>query len=182
MLKIFFPFVVLVLLLVSCKEQEARRPIQKGKSTFMKESVARNIKIVGFEEGIIDSLMKQQKQYKFFESQKGFWFAVTVPNENEHYYPQKNDVIIYNYEIQDLFGTVIYSKERLKTQNYLVDKQNIMMGMRYGLKKLKKGETGLFYFPSHMAFGYHGDNRDIPPNMPLKVIVEIIDIKPENKF
>ncbi len=176
-------FVGLVILcLQACQEQAGRKPINKGGSNFLKESVSRNIKLIDFEENIIDSLMKTQPEYKFIESQKGFWFAVIKPNINAFYFPQKNDVITYQYEIQDLFGTVIYPKEELGTKTYYVDKENIMIGLRYALKKLKKDETGLFYFPSHMAYGYLGDKKNIPPNMPLKIIIDLIDIKPENKF
>ncbi|MBS4039313.1 MAG: gliding motility-associated peptidyl-prolyl isomerase GldI [Flavobacteriales bacterium] len=178
-IKIVSLFVLFTLL--SCKEKEPRKPVNRSKGTFMKESVQRNLLLVAEEEKIIDSLMKAQPELKFQESQKGFWFAITEPNDQEKYYPQKNDVVFFTYEIQDLYGEVIYSREQLKPQTYLVDKQNIMIGLRYGIKKLKIGESGIFYFPSHMGFGYHGDDRDIPPNLPLKVLVTITDIKPENK-
>ncbi len=174
-------YLLVLITLLSCNEKEPRRPVNRSKGTFMKESVQRNLLLVAEEEKIIDSLMKSHPELKFKESQKGFWFAITELNEQEKYYPQKNDLVFFNYEIQDLYGEVIYSREQLKPQTYLVDKQNIMIGLRYGIKKLKKGESGIFYFPSHMGYGYHGDDRDIPPNLPLKVLVSITDIKPENK-
>ena len=72
---------------------------------------------------------------------------------------------------------IIYSKEELKPQIYLVDKQNIMMGLRDGIKLMKKGETVTFLFPSHMGFGYHGDDNKIQSNVPLICTVELKDIK-----
>ena len=86
-------------------------------------------------------------------------------------------LIYFDYQINDLNNTVIYSKDELKTQQYVVDKQNIMMGLRDGIKLMKKGETVAFLFPSHMGFGYHGDDNRIGPNEPLICTVILKDIK-----
>ena len=42
---------------------------------------------------------------------------------------------------------------------------------------MKKGETVTFLFPSHMAFGYHGDNKKIGVNEPLICTVTLNDLK-----
>ena len=67
------------------------------------------------------------------------------------------------------------------SQNYVVDKQNILMGLRHGIKLMKKSEKVTFLFPSHMAFGYHGDDRRIGTNEPIICTVTLNDIKSENK-
>jgi hypothetical protein len=36
-----------------------------------------------------------------------------------------------------------------------------------------------FLFPSHMAYGYHGDNKKIGMNQPLLCTVTLHDFKPE---
>ena len=38
-----------------------------------------------------------------------------------------------------------------------------------------------FLFPSHMAYGYHGDDRRIGTNEPIICTVTLNDIKNENK-
>ncbi len=48
-----------------------------------------------------------------------------------------------------------------------------MMGLRDGIKRLHKNETVTFLFPSHMAYGYHGDNKKIGTNEPLMVTVTL---------
>jgi FKBP-type peptidyl-prolyl cis-trans isomerase len=55
-----------------------------------------------------------------------------------------------------------------------------MMGLRDGIKLMKKGETITFLFPSHMAFGYHGDDNEINPNEPLICTVYLTDLQQEN--
>ena len=63
-----------VLLLVSCKQQQARMPISHSSGTFMKESAERNKKLIKGEEGQIDSIIKSNPNIKYIASQKGYWY------------------------------------------------------------------------------------------------------------
>jgi hypothetical protein len=50
----------------------------------------------------------------------------------------KGDVV-FDYEIKDLKGSsIIYSELELRPQIYYVDKQDIMMGLRDGIKLMHK--------------------------------------------
>lgn len=181
MIKLKNGFLILVMLLAiaSCKQQQARMPISRTSGTFMNESVERNKKLIKGEEGKIDSIMKSNPKIKYLASKKGYWYTYDVRNEADTLNPKKGDVAFFDYEISDLKGNVIYSQLELKPQTYVVDKQNIMMGLRDGIKLMRKKETVTFLFPSHMAFGYHGDNRDIGVNEPLKCKVTLNDFKPD---
>ena len=90
---------------------------------------------------------------------------------------QKGDIAYFEYEVRDLNNKIIYTKEELKIQEYYVDKENIMMGLRNGIKLMKKGETITFIFPSHMGYGYRGDTDKISTNEPLICTVNLIDLK-----
>lgn len=175
-------FLILSLLaLVSCKQQQARMPVSRSSGEFMNESVERNKKLVKSEEAQIDSIIKSNPKIQYLASQKGYWYHYEVKNETDTLRPKKGDVAFFDYEIKDLKGNVIYTKEELKPQNYLVDKQNIMMGLRHGIKLMHKTEKVTFLFPSHMAFGYHGDDDKIGTNEPIICTVTLNDFKPENK-
>jgi len=52
-----------------------------------------------------------------------------------------------------------------------------MMGLRDAIKIMKKGEEITFLFPSHIGYGYHGDNEEIGTNEPLLCTVKLNDIK-----
>jgi len=56
-----------------------------------------------------------------------------------------------------------------------------MAGLRHGIKLMKVGETATFLFPSHIAYGYHGDNNKIGINVPLQSTVTLLDLKKEKK-
>ena len=177
-------FVFLVAVLVSgCKQsQEARRPVSQASGTFMKKSAERNKKLIATEEGQIDSLIKSNPKMKYMASSKGYWYTYLVENPTDTLTPKKGDVAFFNYEIKDLKGRIIYSEDELKSQTYAIDKQNIMTGLREGIKLMHKNEKVVFLFPSHIAYGYHGDDKKIGTNQPLLCTVTLHNFISEIAF
>lgn len=178
--KIVMLFAVLVTFM-SCKQQQARMPISRSSGTFMKESAERNKKLIAGEEGRIDSIIKSNPKIQYIASKKGYWYHYIERNERDTLRPKKGDVAQFDYEILDLKGNVLYSEVELRPQTYVVDKQNILMGLRDGIKLMHKNEKVSFLFPSHMAFGYRGDTKLIKSNQPIICNVTLHDFKPESK-
>lgn len=176
--------VFLVAVMVSsCKQsQEARRPLSQKSGSFMKESIAKNKKLIAGEEGQIDSLIKSNPKVKYLASTKGYWYTYVIQNTLDTLTPKKGDVAFFDYEIKDLKGNVIYSELELRPQTYLVDKQNIMAGLREGIKLMHKNEKVIFLFPSHIAYGYHGDDKKIGTNQPLLCTVTLHNFLSEEAF
>jgi gliding motility-associated peptidyl-prolyl isomerase len=164
-------------LITSCSQQQARKPISQTSSEFMKQSVLRNKKLIKGEEGKIDSIIKSNPKIQYIASKKGYWYYYETKNENDTLTPKKGDIAYFDYELKDLDGNVIYSDVELRPQVYQVDKQNIMMGLRDAIKLMHKKEKITFLFPSHMGYGYHGDNKNIGPNVPLMATVTLNDFK-----
>jgi FKBP-type peptidyl-prolyl cis-trans isomerase len=58
------------------------------------------------------------------------------------------------------------------------------MGLRDGIKLMRKNEKVTFLFPSHMAYGYRGDTKRIKTNQPIICTVTLNDFgvqaKPED--
>ncbi len=174
---------VLFVFVSGCKNhQEARRPISQTSGTFMKKSVERNKKLISGEEKQIDSIIKSNPKVKYMASKKGYWYSYEVQNLQDTITPKKGDVAFFEYEVKDLKGNVIYSQLELRPQTYLVDKQNIMTGLREGIKLMHKNEKVNFLFPSHIAYGYHGDTKKIGPNLPLLVTVSLHNFISEVAF
>jgi gliding motility-associated peptidyl-prolyl isomerase len=167
----------------SCKQsQEARRPVSQASGTFMKKSAERNKKLIATEEGQIDSLIKSNPKVKYMASSKGYWYTYLVQNPTDTLTPKKGDVAFFEYEIKDLKGKIIYSQLELRPQTYSVDKQNIMTGLREGIKLMHKKEKVIFLFPSHIAYGYHGDDKKIGTNQPLLCTVTLHNFISEAAF
>jgi len=176
---LFFAFI----LVSSCKQhQEARRPISQTTGTFMKKSIARNKKLIAGEEGQIDSIIKSNPKIKYTASTKGYWYTYLVQNQLDTITPKKGDIAFFDYEVKDIKGNIIYSELELGPQTYAVDKQNIMTGLREGIKLMHKNEKVNFLFPSHIAFGFHGDNKKIGPNQPLLCTITLHNFISEKAF
>lgn len=179
-LKLSIYSLLFAVLLISCKHhEEARRPISTASGTFMKKSADRNKKLVANEEDVIKKIIQSNPKVKYYATPKGYWFNYEEKNEAETATPRKGDIAYFNLEMKDIKGNIIYSDSDLGPQTYYVDKQDIMMGLRDGIKRMHKNETITFLFPSHMAYGYHGDNKKIGPNESLIVTVTLRNFIPD---
>jgi gliding motility-associated peptidyl-prolyl isomerase len=169
---------ILVLLVSSCSQQQARKPISQTSGTFMKESITRNKKLVASEEDKINAIMKSNPNINYIASKKGYWYYYETKNNSDTMTPKKGDIAYFDYEIADLNGSVIYSQLELRPQKYVVDKeQKIISGLRDAIKLMHKNEKIVFLFPSHLAYGYHGDERRIGINQPIICTITLNDFK-----
>ena len=179
-LKISIYTLLFAVLLVSCKHhEEARRPISRASGTFMKKSADRNKKLVASEEDVIKKIIKSNPKIKYFATRKGYWLYYEEKNTTDLSTPKKGDIAYYSLEVKDIDGKIIYSEAELGPQTYHVDKQDIMMGLRDGIKLMHKNEIVTFLFPSHIAYGYHGDNKKIGTNESLICTVTLRNFVPE---
>ena len=167
-----------MIFLASCsQQQQARKPISHTSVTFIKESIVRNKILIADEEDLIAEIIKIDSLKSYISSNKGYWYKYETKVEELTPSPKRGDIAFFDYEIKDLKSRIIYTITDTKPQVYYVDKENIMMGLRDGIKLMKKGETVTFLFPSHMAYGYHGDDKKIGTNEPLICTVSLNDIK-----
>jgi gliding motility-associated peptidyl-prolyl isomerase len=179
-LKLSIYSLLFAVLLVSCKQhEEARRPISQTSGTFMKKSADRNKKIVANEEDVIKKIIKSNPKVKYYATRKGYWLTYEEKNSTDLLTPKKGDIAYFNLEVKDIEGKIIYSEADLGPQTYYVDKQDIMMGLRDGIKLMHKNETVTFLFPSHIAYGYHGDNNKIGTNESLICTVTLRNFIPD---
>lgn len=163
--------------LLSCEKEGPRKPISNSRGEFLKQSIERNRALVGSEEDQIQELIKKDSTHKYYQSQHGFWYKYLNANIHDTITPKIGEIVEIEFEIQDINGQTIYNIEETVPKIYTVDKQEIMVGLRHAVKLMRKGETISFLFPSHLGYGYLGDNEKIGLNEPLICIVTLKDIK-----
>src|SRR5690554_6605934 len=131
--------------LLSCADrEEARRPVTHGSGSFLKQSIEIGKELVSEEEEIFDSIIKANPDKEYILSQKGYWYTLLEESETENYLPKVGDLVYFDSEIYSVSGDTIYRKGELQTREYMVDKEEIIIGLRDGLKRLKKGEKAQF--------------------------------------
>ncbi|THD66573.1 gliding motility-associated peptidyl-prolyl isomerase GldI [Robertkochia marina] len=164
------------LMVISCQDPEPRRPVSARTGSFIKESIDRNKKLLEAEEARIKTLIAADSLHHYQRSANGYWYTLEQPDSTTNYYPKENDLVKIAYEIRNLDSTLIYSKESIGEIEFKVDKEALFPGLRTGVKLLREGETALFYFPSAMAYGYHGDEDKIQTNTPLMTWVTLLEV------
>lgn len=179
MTKVIYSLLLLVFL-ISCKQQQARYPVVQKTGSHYNESVARNKQLVTKEEKIIQELIARDSSHNYVASDSGFWYYYSkkIADSVNTTTPSFGDVAIFDYSISTLNDKTIYGQEELPTRQYTIDKEKLFSGLREGLKLMKAGETVTFLFPSYKAYGYYGDQKKIGSNMPIKTTVSLHKIIP----
>ncbi|WP_111709539.1 gliding motility-associated peptidyl-prolyl isomerase GldI [Lutibacter citreus] len=174
-----FFILLLIPLLLSC-EAEPRRAILRKSSSGIKKSILLNKNLIANQESDFRKIMKQDSLNNYLASDFGFWYKINYKSK-ENYFPKNGDEIIYTYEVFSLNDKIIYNNKEVGIQKYVTDNQEIVEGLREGLKLMNIGDNITFLFPSHKVFGYLGDKNKVGINQPLIYKVQLIKINKKNE-
>ncbi|WP_299207835.1 gliding motility-associated peptidyl-prolyl isomerase GldI [uncultured Dokdonia sp.] len=175
--------IVCLLCLLACQNPEARWYVSKKSGSYISESVQRNKELISEEEVFIKKLIEQDTTNTYLNSENGFWYRYITQDTLTTKTPVKGDIVNFTYDLQTLSGTTILSKEAIGVQAMKIDQSNqeLISGIRDGLKILKEGETITFLFPSHKAYGYYGFEDKIGSNLPIRSTVSLLKIEEDNQ-
>ena len=179
-MKYNFLFIIVSLLLFSCGDKPARKPIVRKTTSLMNESVSFNKSLIKEEERVFKDIMNMDSLSTYITSPSGFWYKFEKKDATM-YVPKFGDELTYTYEVCDLNNNIIYTNKEIGEKLYVVDQQEIVEGLRNGLKLMSEGDKFTFLFPSHKVFGYLGDQKKITINQSLIYKVQLIKIKKKNE-
>ncbi len=167
-----------LLFLSSCKNLEAREPIDPKPSTTTTDfSIELNKKRNAAEEEYIEQLIAADS-IKFTRSANGFYYHFVTQDSIAGDRPVYGDRVTFEYNITTLDGEVIYSKEELSPVTKSLEQEyGIFKGLREGLKLMQVNDEVIFYFPSYTAYGFYGDENRIGLHTPIKSRVKLLEIK-----
>ena len=180
-MKKILPILCLTILFLSCEGHQPRRPVEVKSGSFLKLSAQRNKNLLQMEESLMDELAAQDSLHEYLMSSSGFRYFYNKQLPAEGYRPRPDDLVTLTYNLRTWNEDTLYTQEEIGIIRYKVDKQDLVPGLRYSVKLLKKGETATFLFPSSLAYGYHGDDNRIGPKVPIKATLEILDIEPQRQ-
>ncbi|MDO9037096.1 MAG: gliding motility-associated peptidyl-prolyl isomerase GldI [Lutibacter sp.] len=166
--------------MVSCANPIPRKPILRKTSTFLKESVMFNKTMNENEEKAFAAFMEKDSLTEYLASPNGFWYTFNQKSAIRNL-PEIGDQVFYTFAVYNIHNTPIYSAEEIGEQTYIIDKQEIIEGLRNGLKLMGAGDEVTFLFPSHKVYGYLGDDNKIEINQPLIFKVQLIKINRKNE-
>lgn len=169
------------LVLVSCANPVPRKPIVRKSSSSMKESILFNKNLNAVEEKAINDVIHQDSLANYIASSNGFWYKYDHKSVNNNF-PKFGDKLSYTYEVYDLKNVLIYSYDLIGEKTYFVDQEDIIEGLRNGLKLMNEGDIITFLFPSHQVYGFTGDENKVGINQPLIYKVKLNQIYIKNEI
>ena len=176
MKKLDFFFLINIFICLGCDQTVFREPLNSKKNDFLSKSVIRNIQINKREEISFLKIIERDSKSKYNLSNKGFWFKILKSSE-KNLKPKTGDEVEFLFNIFDLNGNEIYKDDNFNPIKYVVDKEEILPALRYGIKELRAEETGVFLMPSFLCYGYQGDGEKIISNQPLIIQINLISLK-----
>jgi gliding motility-associated peptidyl-prolyl isomerase len=168
---------ILLFFLSGCETTEARKPIQRKGTSSLKKTVAVNKALFEKEQHAMKDFMSLDSIHNYTDSKKGFWYTALVKAQEIGPKPIKGDVIQFEQEIRSLDGRLIYSKETLGIQTYVVDKEHVVKGVKEGVKLMRENEEFKFIFSSFVAFRMNGDEaQKVGVNEPIISTIKLLKI------
>jgi len=179
MTRTFIAYCSLIFLVTSCQNPQVRTPTKTSSGSFIEASVARNKLIYKQEKATIETLIKTDSLREYIATESGFWYTITQKDSAaSKQYPVVGDLITFTYNVKNLAGNVIVSVLENGIQTYKVDQSNqdLISGIRDGVKLLSPGEKATFIFPSYKAYGYYGIEKKLGTNQPITSDITLVSI------
>ncbi|RXP47063.1 gliding motility-associated peptidyl-prolyl isomerase GldI [Lutibacter sp. HS1-25] len=167
-------------MLISCMNPQPRKPVSIKTVSEDETSILLNKSIIKNEEAVFKALMAKDSLTAYIASPNGFWYTYNVKSTNLQL-PEVGDKILYTFDVFNVENNLIYGAQEIGLQSYVVDKQELLEGLRNGLKLMHEGDVVTFLFPSHKVYGYAGDQNKIGINQSLIYKVQLIKINKKNE-
>jgi gliding motility-associated peptidyl-prolyl isomerase len=158
---------------------ESRKPVNQNSGSFIAASIERNKQIFEEEKTLIEAIITADSSAAYSISKSGFWYKYQVKDTTSvTIMPVQGDMVTFTYDVTDLEGNRILTKEDNGIINYKVDlsNQELVSGIRDGIKLLEVGETATFLFPSYKAYGYYGIEKKLGTNVPIASTITLLSI------
>lgn len=160
-------FSLLIGLIACQKKAEVRTPVSQSGGEYIKASAERNQYMVSDELKAIQQYIKNDSLHKYYQSESGFWYKYLQANIKDTITPTTGDIVDIEYSIKYLNNEIVYNVDETSPKIYVVDKQEIIPGLRRGIKIMRPNERVVFLFPSHLGYGLIGDQDRIGSNQPI---------------
>lgn len=171
-------FILSLLAIAGCKEK-IQQPVKEINMNELKEPLMKvNRKISREEKLAIDGYVKR-RNWNMTETGTGVRYMIIEQGSEET--PASGDVVIIDFEISLLDGTVCYTSKESGPEHFVVDYDNVESGMHEAIKHLHKGDKAIIIIPSHRAFGLAGDMAKIPPLSTVIYKIHVLEIIPKQK-
>lgn len=169
-------FIFLLLLsIILISNSSCRSGNEKKPSNTVPEAKKRletiNRVLVDKDKEVIQAYIKRHRLETMEENESGLYYLVW--GEPKGPKVESGDVVVLNYKVSLIDGTVCYSSENGKPKEFLVGQGGVESGLEMGVLLMAEGQKGKFILPPHLAHGLLGDSDKIPP---LAIIIYDVEL------
>ena len=164
---------MLVLFLSSCADhQQEERQVDKNQ---LKQSMEKaNRYIVHDEEQEINDYIARHG-VEMTASGSGLRYDILDHGSGKKV--ETGRIVSLEYELYSIAGDLIYSSKEEGIKTFRVGQGGVESGLEEAVLNLHQGDRAKIIIPSHLAYGLHGDEKQIPPYATLIYYVKLIDIQ-----
>ena len=175
MIKSFTYFFILILIVLSCRQE--KKPIVEEKSKWSKgHSVNFNQELVIREQMQIKLFLDHQKSLKMKLTNSGLRYMIYKNGVGKEL-AKNGQLATIKIKMSLLDGTICYETIDNEYEYFGIEKSEKEFGIHELVKYMKVGDKAKAILPSHLAHGLLGDRENIPPQSILYLDVELIDLK-----
>ena len=175
MIKSFTYFFILILIVLSCRQE--KKPIVEEKSKWSKgHSVNFNQELVIREQMQIKLFLDHQKSLKMKLTNSGLRYMIYKNGVGEEL-AKNGQLATIKIKMSLLDGTICYETIDNEYEYFGIEKSEKEFGIHELVKYMKVGDRAKAILPSYLAHGLLGDRQNIPPQSILYLDVELIDLK-----
>jgi FKBP-type peptidyl-prolyl cis-trans isomerase len=167
-------FLLFLILCTSCSEQP-----QPSKSTrhlgMMSDSLVNyNRSIVRTEDQQIEDFIAR---YGWKMNKTGTGLRYLIFKKGKGVKTEKGKVAVIRYTLRFLNGNLCYSSDKEGLKEFKIGYGGVESGVEEGILLMRVGDRAKFIVPSHLAFGFLGDQNKIPQHATLVYDIELVKIK-----
>lgn len=152
--------IIFVVFLASCGgKNDNHQPVVIDLNKSKEPLIKVNQKISKDEKRAIDAYVTR-RNWNMIETGTGVKYMIYERGKDKM--PESGDIVVIDFEIQLLDGSVCYSSKESGPEHFVVEYDHVESGMHEAIQYLHEGDKAMIIIPSHRAFGLAGDNEKIP--------------------
>ncbi len=117
----------------------------------------------------------ERRGWKMKKTGSGLWYQILSDKTGSKI--NDGDKVKIDYEIRLLDGTLCYTSDSTGLKEFVVGRQETMMGLQEGIKLLTEGDKARLIIPPHLGYGLIGDEKRIPARAILVYTLKVEDVK-----
>lgn len=171
----YLGMLILPAVLLSCSGCRDERNAQTFSDKEYKEQlIEANRKKVVWEADRIHDFMEQNK-WEMDSTETGLFYRFDKRGEGQA--AESGQRATVEYSIRLLDGTECYSSKTLGPKRFTIGQDDEVSGLHEGVLLMRTGDKVTFLMPSHLGFGFTGDQQKIPQNAALIYEVELVALR-----